>query len=367
MGRPAEVTDEEIIRAGNALVADNRDVNGTRLLKGVGGRGRAKRMLEVWTKHVETSTAVPQEPSSPVAALPEAASRLLSDCKGQLGTGLDACVREIYAVVERTLASRFQTEMTAMTTSRESYQAELHEAWQALEELAEKHDAALHQATGCERGVLVAQTLLESERGVLSRVELDKVALSARIDGLTAELDATSAVARAAETGRTRAETLVEIMRADLHATRAELDGMQAANLALEREVSAVRRACQLQETQLQRQAEASRDLHTELADARERRLEEATRAMGAEQALRALERVMTRNARDRAANPTPPRGNRRVRPPSQSTATGPLNDLEAVDEDLSPGLEPGLSHHGRSLPQTPGQIPSTLQQDPPL
>ena len=366
MGRPAEVTDEEIIRAGNALVADNRAVNGTRLLKGVGGRGRTARMMDVWTKHVDASTAVPQEPSSPVAALPEAAARLLSDCKGQLGTRLDACVHEIYAVVERTLASRFQTEMTAITTSRESYQAELHEAWQALEELAEKHDAALLQATDCERGVLIAQTTLEAERGVLSRLEMDKVALSARIDRLTADLAATSAVARAAETGRTRAETLVETTQAELLGTRAELDRMRAANLALDREASAIRRECQLQEMQLRRQTEASRDLHTELADARERQLEEATRATGAEQALQALERVMARNARDRAANPTPLRGSRRVRPASQSTATGPSKGPEGVDEDLTPGPERDADRHGRSLPQSPGQIPSTPQQGPP-
>ena len=94
MGRPAEVTDEEIIRAGNALLADNRNVNGMRLYKGVGRHGNTARMMEVWTKHVEASTAIPQEPPNPVAALPEAVSRLLSDCKRQLGNGLDACVQQ---------------------------------------------------------------------------------------------------------------------------------------------------------------------------------------------------------------------------------------------------------------------------------
>ena len=250
MGRPAEVTDEEIIRAGNALLADNRDVNGTRLYKGVGRRGNTARMLEVWTKHVEAPTAVPQEPPNPVAALPEAVSRLLSDCKRQLGNGLDACVHQSYATVERTLAGRFQTEMTAMTTSRVSYQAELREAWRASEELAEEHRAALLQAQVCERDTLTAQATLEAERAILSRVEMDKVALSVRTDGLIAELAAASALARTAETGRTRAETLVETMQAELLAIRAELDGMRAANLTLDRELSAVRRACQFQETQ---------------------------------------------------------------------------------------------------------------------
>ena len=335
MGRPAEVTDQEIIKAGNALIADNRAVNGTRLLKGVGGRGRAKRMLEVWTKHVETSTTVSQEPSSPLAALPEAASRLLFDCKRQLDTGLDGCVREIYATVERTLASRYQTEMTAMTTSRELHQAELHEAWQALEEFAEKHDAALLQAQERERAVLVAHATVEAERGVLSRVEMDKTALSARIDGLAADLAATSALARAAETGRTRAETLAEAMRAELDATQAALEAMRAANLDLEREVSGARRTCQLHEARLDRQAGELRDLHADLADARQTQLEQATRAAGAERALKTLDRIMAGNEGDRKPSPNPKRTHRR------------LASVSITDVDRSPS-DPGVvaDHH---------------------
>jgi hypothetical protein len=339
MGRPIEVTNEEIIRAGNALVADNRAVNETRLFRGVGKRGRPARLMAVWTQHVEASTTVLQERSSPVAVLPETASRLLSDCKGNLAAGLDECVREIYATVERTLANRFSAEMAAMTTSRELHQAELHEAWQTLEELAEKNDAALLQAQDCERDVLVAHATLESERGVLSRAEIDKVALSARIDGLAAELEATSAVARAAETGRTRAKTLAEAMRAELDATQAALEAMRAANLDLEREVSGARRTCQLHEAWLDRQAGELRDLHADSADARQTHLEQATRAAGAEQALNALDRIMAGKEGDRKPSPNPERTHRRLTSVSNSDVTRPPSGPGAVDDDHTPSF----------------------------
>ena len=365
MGRPTEIMNEDVIRAGNAILAENRTVNGTRLWRGVGEHGRPERLLAVWTKHAEASTTILHEPSSPVSALPEAASRLLSDCKVQLGAGLDGCVREIYAAVERTLIARFQSEMAAMTTSRELHQAELREAWQALGDLAERHDAALLQVKDGERDVLIAHATLKAERDILSRVKLDKGALSARIDGLTATLTAASDLARAAETGRTRAETLAGTMQAELRATRAELDGVRGANLDLERDVSAGRRAYQLQETQLQRQAEGFRDLHAELAAARDKQLEQANRVTGAEHALQALERIMARNARDKTANPSPRRGNRRATPASQSNAAEPLDGPRAVHEDLTPELAAGVIRHGRSLPQPPLQTPSTLQQGP--
>jgi len=117
--------------------------------------------------------------------------------------------------------------------------------------------------------------------------------LSARIDGLTADLAAAFGLTRGAEVGRTRAETLAEAGRAELHATMAALDAMQAANLDLEREACASRRTCQLHAAQLDRQAGEFRDLQADFSDARERHLEQATRAAGAERALEALERVM--------------------------------------------------------------------------
>ena len=293
MGRPIEIMDEDVVRAGGVIQAENRAVNATRLWRTLGKRGRPERLLEVWTRHADASATAYHEPFSPAAPLPEAASRLLSDCKAQLGAGLDGCVREIYAAVERTLVGRFQAEMAAMTTSRETNQAELHEAWQALGELAEEHDAALLRVQDRERDVLTAHATLHAERGTLSRAEQDKIALSARIDGLTADLTAAFGLVRAAEVGRTRAETLTEAVRTELHATQAALDIVRAANLDLEREACASRRTCQLHAAQLDRQAGEFRDLQADVADARERYLEQATQAAGAERALEALERVI--------------------------------------------------------------------------
>ncbi len=298
-------------------------------------------MMAVWTKHVDTSTTVTQEPSSPVAALPEAALRLLSDCKGRVSAGLDECVREIYGAVERTLAGRFQTEMTAMATYRELHEAELHEAWLALEELAEKHGAALIKAQDFERGGLVANATLEAERAVLSRVEIDKMALSGRIDGLKAELESAAERTRSAETGRTRAETVAEAMRADLDATNAVLEGMRAANLELERDLHATRRACQLHEARLDRQAGESRDLHADLAGARQELMEQATRAAGAERALKALERVMAGNPGDRKTSSSPKRTHRRLTMASTTDVTRPSGGPGIVDDTPTPGLAP--------------------------
>ena len=142
MGRPIEIPDENVIKAGEALLAEGKAVNATRLWSRLGKRGRADRMITVWNEHVEASALAPHEPSD-LSPLPEPAERLLSDCKSQLGTGMDACVYEIYAIVERTLVGRFQAELAATAASRAAHQAELQEALHALGELADERDAAL--------------------------------------------------------------------------------------------------------------------------------------------------------------------------------------------------------------------------------
>ena len=101
------------------------------------------------------------------------------------------------------------------------------------------------------RDVLIAQTTLQAERESHARVELDRSALSARIDSLIADLSTATGFVQAAELGRSRAETLVETTQTDLHASQAALDSMRAASVSLEREVGAARRACQLYGSQI--------------------------------------------------------------------------------------------------------------------
>lgn len=52
MGRPVEVTDGAIIQVGQKLSAEGIAVNGTRLWKELGKRGRPDRMALVWANHL---------------------------------------------------------------------------------------------------------------------------------------------------------------------------------------------------------------------------------------------------------------------------------------------------------------------------
>ncbi len=121
MGRPVEIVDEDVIRAGKAILAESRDVNPTRLWRRVGKHGRPERLFAVWTKHVEASAkTATNRLSSMSSLLPEAALHLLSGCKAQLGAGLDECVREISVELERTLIDRFQAEIAERVNDNET-------------------------------------------------------------------------------------------------------------------------------------------------------------------------------------------------------------------------------------------------------
>ena len=106
--------------------------------------------------------------------------------------------------------------------------------------------------------------------------------------------------------------------------------------MELEREISGTRRARQLHEAQLHRQAGELRDLHADLADARQTQLEQATRAAGAERALKALERVMAGNEGDRKPSPSPKRTHRRLTTVSKTDVTRLPSNPGVVDDDLT-------------------------------
>ena len=171
---------------------------------------------------------------------------------------------------------------------------------------------------------------------MLSRVEEDKGALSARIDKLTADLAAASCLTRTAEMDRAQAETLAEAVQAELHAMQAALGAVRAANVDLEREVCAAHRACQRNQAQPDRQVRTFRELIGGVADARERNFQRAFRAAGAERALEELERVMADNAGFRIAGSNPKRSRRQRMTALQTDATRPSSSPGAYGNDLA-------------------------------
>ena len=211
MGRPVEVLDEQIVLAGEAILAEGRAVNPTRLWIQLGRRGRPDRMFAIWLSHVATGPARPVSAAGP-ALLPEAAARLAAELKSQLSAGVDRSVAAFHEEVHTTSLNRYQAELAAMAEARERYASEIAEALKALGDLSEQHELTLTGVQPLERELFSAQAGQDAERLLRVQAEETNAALLAGFDALQAEMQAAEAIAGNAFAERARAETRAEFL-----------------------------------------------------------------------------------------------------------------------------------------------------------
>ena len=289
MGRPVEVFDEQIVLAGEAILAEGRAVTPTRLWVRLGKRGRPDRMFPIWLSHSTPGPARPASLAGP-ALLPEAAARLATELKSQLNAGVDRSVAAFHEEVQTTSLNRYQAELAAMAEARERYDSEMSEVLKALGDLSEEHELIMARVHPLERTLFSVQADLDAERVLRAQTKEANAALLARVDALQAEIHATEAITRNAYAERARAETRAEFAEKCASELRAEHQAARTDILNLEREIGSLRQSGKTLAAELDRQAVECRDTKAELGLTREKYVEQVARAASAESALRSLE-----------------------------------------------------------------------------
>jgi len=254
--RPIEFVPEEIIAAGEALIAAGRNVTGFALRQRVGG-GNPNRLKQVWDEHIasKTTTAVVPVAELPVEVAEEVASvsRGLTDRISQLATELnDKAVR----AAERRVAEVVR----AAGEQREQAERELADASQTVDDL----ETALDQARA-ETGTLEQRLVESQQHGQAQAVELAQ--LRERIDSLQKSAQAANE-AHVRERANAAAET--KKLRAELDAAR---DGLATARATAEQ---AERRAGDLY-AELQRAHTDHQEYRKEMAKEAHRQAEKVT------------------------------------------------------------------------------------------
>ncbi|WP_445370057.1 DNA-binding protein (plasmid) [Methylomonas sp. HW2-6] len=131
LGRPADITDDQIIEAGKALTKANRNVTGFALRKLTGG-GDPKRLKEVWDRH-NAAQAVTN--SEPVVELPlEVAESLAVLTKG-LVDKINVLALELNDRAVKTQERRVADVLRAAREQQAQSERELADASQAVDEL----------------------------------------------------------------------------------------------------------------------------------------------------------------------------------------------------------------------------------------
>lgn len=189
--RPTEVTDEEIVAAGQGLRAAERRLTGWTLRTALGDRGKPDRLMAVWNRHAgESAMSDAPDSSQMPLRVQELASELRDRMAGQLATAWMAMYRE----VDGSVSSRYQAERAHLDETRLKYEEEMAGALAAVEAADQREMALLDQVATLEAEAsdVRLQMVRSDERlqaaGIREHESLEQVrALEQRLTAAVAE------------------------------------------------------------------------------------------------------------------------------------------------------------------------------------
>lgn len=145
IGRTPEVSDEVIIRAGNALLQQERRVTGFALRKAVGNKGDASRLLRVWQAYLSAQV---NKQETVAADLPTELLEALSSVNQKLIHELQSIVQRLNGIAIQTAESRVASAVSQANERERAAEAEVRDAMKRIDDLEAQLSSLSQARTG---------------------------------------------------------------------------------------------------------------------------------------------------------------------------------------------------------------------------
>jgi chromosome segregation ATPase len=165
--RPAEVTQEEIVQAGNELQAAGRDITGSALRRALGNKGNTVRLKQVWDEYASGLTATEVEP---VAALPLEVAQKVEEATRFMSERLAALASEMNNTATKVAEGRAAEIRRVANELRAAAERELEDAAQTLDDLENQLDQAKVVTEGLEVHLAETQAGAQAQAVDLAQV-----------------------------------------------------------------------------------------------------------------------------------------------------------------------------------------------------
>ena len=164
--RPAGFTQDQIIEAGQALIAAGRNVTGFALRQRVGG-GNPNRLKQVWDEHQASQSVVTAEP---VAELPVEVAEQLQVVTTALTERLAALAVDLNDKAVKASERRVAEVVRAAGEQREQAERELADASQTVDDLELQLDQGNERIAQLEQRLAAAQASAQAQAVELAQV-----------------------------------------------------------------------------------------------------------------------------------------------------------------------------------------------------
>ncbi|EHU9812066.1 DNA-binding protein [Escherichia coli] len=231
--RPAEFSPEEIVAAGEALVAAGRNVTGFALRQKVGG-GNPNRLKQVWDEHLAAKNTTEAEP---VAELPVEVAEEVAAVTKSLTERLATLAVELNDKAVKAAERRVAEVLRTAGEQREQAERELVDAAQTVDELETRLDESQAEVESLERRLSEAQSHGQAQAVELAQLR-ERLAASEQAAKVAAETHARELELAHSETKTVRAE--LDVARREAAEAResaaklaGQLEAVQAQNATL--------------------------------------------------------------------------------------------------------------------------------------
>lgn len=219
--RPAEFSQESIIKAGQELQAIGRNITGFALRQKVGG-GNPTRLRQVWDEYVNSEAT---DQAEPVAELPIEVAEEVATVTSALTERLTALAVDLNDKAIKAAERRVSEVVRSAGEQREQAERELADASQTVEELENRLDEAVSAGDVLKQQLADSQALCQAQAVELAQVRerlaLIEQAATEKATQYTTELTRLNAHI---ETERQRYQQETEQLRSELAKAQANIE-----------------------------------------------------------------------------------------------------------------------------------------------
>lgn len=232
--RPVTVADEDVVTAGRRLQAEEKAVNGWSLRSAI-GRGRPKRLAEVWQR-AQADTAPPARGEErDGVALPPGVAEMAAHARGEIVARFDGIVLAACRQIEDGVKARYKADFERLTDERATGAAQLEQASSILE-------ASDERAAAAEAEVAELRLQLAGAREEIASVTTRATAAEDRVRALSDQVGDAQGKEAAAREAAASAEATVRMterenmrFQEEVTAQRATLDQIRGETAVLQR------------------------------------------------------------------------------------------------------------------------------------
>lgn len=164
--RPVEFSSEEIVSAGEELLASGRNVTGFALRQRVGG-GNPGRLRQVWDEHIASKSVAKAEP---VAELPVEVAEEVATVSKTLVERIAALASELNDKAVKAAERRVSEVVRSAGEQREQVERELRDAAQTVEDLETQFDQVRSELAACEERLAAMSAKSQQQEIELGRL-----------------------------------------------------------------------------------------------------------------------------------------------------------------------------------------------------